>query len=480
MRLQKLLPLSGRLDLQAKISLVLLAVIVPTFVVVTIAENKLMKPIMAEQMKQMGITSATTLTTEIATEKLLGKPNSSTLIEGRLQELLYLQPSVRRMEVFTRENEVAMPKLIASSVEAEPGETIQIPPLVDAVSAEIKSGELGGHDWEIYVPIFQKHKDPKAPKKLLGVVRVLVSLNLVGKMINSLWETTATAAAVSVVLLILALSYFLRKTIANDRLLKRAETQNLQLTEQLHETERQLMNTEKLAVMGQLTASFAHEIGTPLSAIGGHLQLVKEEVTHSIGLADGLDERLGIIDGQLSKIEQIVKSFLQSTAKPTSQRQLVDPNAIVDQTLRIVRPRTDAMMVEVRRQFDRNMGPIRIVPVDLEQMLLNLVNNSLDSLRAKAENRESIKRVLELTTSVLQVNAKAWAVISIYDTGEGIPKTDLIKVFKAFYTTKRPGEGTGLGLTICSDLAKKYGGILEVDSKEGVWTQVTIKLPYQG
>ena len=469
------MPLRGRLDLQAKVSLVLLGVIVPTFVLVTVAENKLMKPLMAEQMKQVGITSGTTLATEIATEKLLGRPNTNALIEGRLQELLYSQPSVRRMEVFTRENEVATPRLIASSVEAEPGETIQIPPLVDAISAEIKTGELGGHDWEINVPIFQKHKDPKAPKKLLGIVRVLVSLNLVGKMISSLWQTTATAAAVSVVLLIFALSYFLRKTIANDRLLKRAETQNLQLTEQLHETERQLMNTEKLAVMGQLTASFAHEIGTPLSAIGGHLQLVKEEVAHT----ESVDERLGIIDGQLSKIEQIVKGFLQSTAKPPSQRQLVDPNAIVDQTLRIVRPRTDAMLVEVRRQFDRKMGPIRIVPVDLEQMLLNLVNNSLDSLRAKSEVRDGIKRVLELTTSVRQESSKTWAVISIYDTGEGIPKADLAKVFKPFFTTKRPGEGTGLGLTICSDLAKKYNGILEVDSKEGVWTQVTIKLPYQ-
>jgi signal transduction histidine kinase len=273
--------------------------------------------------------------------------------------------------------------------------------------------------------------------------------------------------------LIVGLWYFLRKTIQNDRKLRQAETQNLQLTEQLHETQRQLMTTEKLAVMGQLTASFAHEIGTPLTAIGGHLALLKDELPNE---SKSQLERVDVIDGQLQKIADIVKSFLQNTAKPPSQRQLVDLNQIADKTLRIVKPRTDALGVEVKRSYDRNMGPIRVVPLDLEQILLNLMNNSLDSIRSKGEKSRAI---LEVGTDISVKNGKQWAEIFVYDTGEGIKKADLGKVLKPFFTTKPPGEGTGLGLAICQQLAHKYGGHLEIDSKESHWTRVMIRLPFQ-
>ena len=106
--------------------------------------------------------------------------------------------------------------------------------------------------------------------------------------------------------------------------------------------------------MGQLTASFAHEIGTPLTAIGGHLQLLKDELPEQ---NKSSLERFDVIDGQLQKIAGIVKSFLQSTAKPSSQTQLVDLNQIADKTLRIVKPRVDALGVEVKRSYDRDYGP---------------------------------------------------------------------------------------------------------------------------
>src|SRR6185312_8711593 len=180
-------------------------------------------------------------------------------------------------------------------------------------------------------------------------VHVVISTKLVGRFAKTLWKTTVMAAVFSMFALILGLGYFLRKTIQNDRKLRKAESQNLQLTAQLHETERQLMNTEKFAVMGQLTASFAHEIGTPLTAIGGHLQLLTDELSPKVDLSEAPKqmERVEIINGQLQKIEGIVKSFLQSTAKPPSQRQLVDLSQIADKTLRIVKPRMDNLGIEV-------------------------------------------------------------------------------------------------------------------------------------
>ncbi len=364
---------------------------------------------------------------------------------------------------------------VASTVEEPPGTAPLTIPWVETTSAEYFVNELDEPGWKIFVPIVRKTKDPKSTRRILGIVHVDVSLKLVAVMVGILWTTTALAAAISMVLLFLVLSYFLRKTISNDRRLRVAEDQNLQLSAQLHETERQLMNTEKLAAMGQLTASFAHEVGTPLNAIGGHLQLLKEEVQAT----PRLSERFEIVEGQLNKIEKIVKGFLQSTAKPVSQKQLVDPMHVIEQTLRIVRPRTETLDVEVRRDFNRSMGPIRIVPLDLEQMLLNLVNNSLDSMKYKAERNPKDQKILELSTRVTEIAGREWAVIAVFDTGEGIGKADLAKVLKPFYTTKRPGEGTGLGLTICQELAHKYGGVLEVDSKQAQWTRVTIRLPYQ-
>jgi signal transduction histidine kinase len=470
--------LRRHLDLQAKVSIVLVAVILPTFLIVTVAENKITQPILEDEIRQVGITSGKTLATEIVSARLLQMPNPTPAIEARLQEILYSQPNIVRIDVVAKDSVTGNVKTVASNIEEDPNGPPAIYGIVESVTSEYKV-EDAGPMWEINVPIEHRSRDPRGPRRLVGTVHLVISMKLVDSLLGTLWKTTATAAAFSVVALLVALSYFLRKTLANDRKLRQAETQNLELTEQLHEAQRNLMNTEKLAVMGQLTASFAHEIGTPLNAIGGHLQLLQEEMRgpHPSG---GHGERLDIINSQLGKIAEIVKGFLQSTAKPTSQRQLVDLNGLTDKTLGIARPRIEALGVEVRRDLDRNMGPLRVVPLELEQILLNLVNNSLDSLRAKAEMREGKRMTLEITTQVAEVEGRQWARVSVYDTGEGIRKVDLKNIFKPFFTTKRPGEGTGLGLTICQQLAHKYGGRLEIDSKEGSWTRVTLLLPYQG
>jgi signal transduction histidine kinase len=472
-----MLGLGKRLDLQAKVILVLVAVILPTFLIVTFAENKLTQPILEDEIRQVGVTSGKTLAAEIVSSRLLQLPNPGHAIEDRMQEILYSQPNIVRIDVVSKDAVTGLVKTLASNIEEDPGSPQPVFGLVEAVTSEYRMDDNGSNSWEISVPIEQRARVAGKPRKLLGTVHLVISAKVVESIMGTLWRTTFTAAAFSVVCLIVVLSYFLRKTIANDRLLREAETQNVQLTEQLHETQRQLMNTEKLAVMGQLTASFAHEIGTPLNAISGHLQLLQEELESDLR-GEGR-ERLGIINGQVGKIEQIVKGFLQSTAKPTSQRQLVDVNRLVDKTIGIVRPRIEALHVDVRRSLDHDLGPVRAVPLDLEQILLNLVNNSLDSLRSKAETRDRSRLQLEVSTSLSDMGGKQWAQVEVYDTGEGIRKADLKSIFKPFFTTKRPGEGTGLGLTICQQLAHKHGGVLEIDSKEGNWTRVTLRVPYQ-
>jgi two-component system NtrC family sensor kinase len=236
------------------------------------------------------------------------------------------------------------------------------------------------------------------------------------------------------------------------------------------------MTKEKLAVMGQLTANFAHEIGTPLNAIGGHLQLLQEEITSSKDARS--KERLQIISGELHRIENIVKGFLQTTAKPDSQRQLVDLNLLVEKSLSIVSPRLDNLGVHVKTDLNRKLGPMRVVPTDLEQIFLNLLNNSADSLSVKRKQAEKAALSLKITTDTKREDGKEWIELSVYDTGVGIKKGDLKNITKPFFTTKRPGEGTGLGLTICNQLASKYGGVLDIDSKDGAWAEVKIRFPY--
>ncbi len=351
--------------------------------------------------------------------------------------------------------------------------------MVEKVESALERDEDGQGYWDIRYPIEVRMRDPKAPRRNLGTVRVLVSTKLVTQIGDSLWKITTTAAAFSFSILFLTLTFFLRKTLLNERLLRKVESKNLELAEKLHEAERQLMNSEKLAVMGQLTASFAHEIGTPLGSIQGHLQLLREGVLEESpkNFDARFSERFSILGGQVSKIGEIVKSFLQSTAKPASQRQLVELNRIADQTLGIVRPRLETLGVDITREYDRTMGPLRVVPVDLEQILLNLVNNSLDSISGK-ERQKTHRSQIQISTGVTQEGSKQWATVSVYDTGAGIRRIDLPNVLKPFFTTKRPGEGTGLGLTICQEIAKKYGGRLDLDTREGAWTRVTLLLPY--
>jgi len=468
---------TAKLDIKSKIVLVLVAVILPTYLIVTVIQNKLTHPLLEQDLRQLGISTGEALAAQIVSNRLLQAVNPSQEIERDILNRLYYQPSVIRMDVFVGDASGVL-KLIASSVEDDPNVAPPSVTWTDQAVSEYVSSEEGVPNWKIIIPIKQATKSKKTPAKILGVVHLLVSTRSVDRVLGTFWKVTGLAAAVNVVLLIFILNYFLKKTIVNEKLLRQAENQNLQLSEQLHEAQRHMMNVEKLAVMGELTANFAHEIGTPLNAIGGHLQLLKEEITDSSTPHPRRVDRFDIISGELLRIEQIVKGFLQTTSKPMSQKQLSDLNSLVDKTIGIMRPRLDRNGVDYRASLDRTMGPIRVVPTDIEQILLNLTNNALDSLQSK-KGQGGDRLSLEITSHTRREGAEEWAEICISDTGTGIKKADLKNVMKPFFTTKRPGEGTGLGLTICHQLASKYGGVLEISSKEGAWTKVKLKIPYQ-
>ena len=462
-----------KLDLRAKISLALIAVLLPVFTLLGFSAHLIIRPALLREIEQIGISAGKTLASEIIAQRLLQKSERERLIESRVREFLYLQPNIRRIEVFAKDPATGRNILVASSIEEDPAEVKFEAPDVTTILTELQEDPNNPErGWEVWVPI-QSDPVKGVEAKSLGAVRVVVSINLVSRLARLSSNVSMGGGAIGLILLFFLLNGALRATIENDRKLREAERENLVLSEQLHEVERNLLNLEKFAVLGQLTATFAHEIGTPLNAIGGHLALLKEEASQKH--PQELD-RIGIIEGQVAKIEGIVRGFLQTTSKPASQKQLVDPHQIVEKTLSIVRPRVESLGVQIDRDFDRSLGPIRIVPVDFEQILLNLVNNSLDSIRLKAGAKD---RRLQLSTRRKKIGTLEGIEVRLRDTGEGIEAGDLERVFQPFFTTKGPGEGTGLGLSICRDLVRKYGGHLGIDSRRGEWTEVVLDLPYR-
>jgi signal transduction histidine kinase len=456
----------SRLDLQVKVVLVLVLVIAPTYLFVSLLVSQIALPVIEEEMRVLGVHAARSLSDEVLTEHLLST-GKETELEAKLRDIFSMQPSVVQVDAFRR-NEKGVIELAAST--EDPTLAVRPPEeaLPDHVLSFRKTFDDGVAYWEIWAPVIRG-------KKSLGVVRVEVSLQNEAGLERAVQKIMLLAGLANIVLLLAALSYFLRKTITNDRLLRAAESQNVELSKQLREAERQVMMKEKLAVMGQLTAQFAHEIGTPLNAMGGHLQLLHEDLKRGDA---GYENRIGIISDQLDKIEQIVKGFLHSTTKPPSQYQLFDVNQVLEKTLGIVSPRIETLGVRLEKSIDRKLGPVRAVPLDIEQILLNLLNNSLDSIQAKQRENPQASSKLEVFSRMKKEGLEEWLELGVLDSGEGIAKADLQNVFKPFFTTKAVGEGTGLGLTICQEIARKYRGKLEIESKEGAWTRVTLQLPY--
>jgi hypothetical protein len=190
-----------KLSLQAKISLVLVAVIVPTFVIVTLAENKLTLPILSEEIRQIGIHSGKTLAARVESGRLLSLPSPTPAIEGVVQEVLFAQPDLVRLDVLVRDPSTGGIRMIASNIEDDPGAPLPVVSLIDTVLSEFRTDEVGNGFWDIFVPIEHQGRDVRGAKRLLGMVHVVVSTSLVARLTETLWRTQATAAGLSVIIL---------------------------------------------------------------------------------------------------------------------------------------------------------------------------------------------------------------------------------------------------------------------------------------
>jgi len=226
----------------------------------------------------------------------------------------------------------------------------------------------------------------------------------------------------------------------------------------LFETQQRLAYSERLAAVGQVAAELAHEIGTPLNAISGHLQLL----ARSHPDAD-TQRRLDIVNTQIAFIVQSVHGLLERTRRKPLSLRPVDLNALVGESLRLVAPTLDSHRVEVSVTLDEGLPRVAADDESLRQVFLNLVNNSIDAMPGGGR--------LEIMTRVAPGTGAAEIIFR--DTGTGIAPDAAERIFEPMWTTKP--SGSGLGLAIARQVVNEHGGRIECDSRleQGVEFRLT-------
>ncbi|MBV6442834.1 MAG: GHKL domain-containing protein [Haliscomenobacteraceae bacterium CHB4] len=257
----------------------------------------------------------------------------------------------------------------------------------------------------------------------------------------------------------------------------------------------QLVQSEKMASLGELTAGIAHEIQNPLNFVNNFSEL-SVELAHELveeiekpepdkdlvkDLVKDLSQNQEKISHHGKRAASIVTGMLQHARTSTGAKEPTDLNALADEYLRLayhgLRAKDKSFNAKMVTDFDPAIGKIEVVPQDLGRVLLNLINNAFYAVNQKKRSLAE-SDTYEPTVAVSTQRANRQIVIKVKDNGTGMPDGVKAKIFQPFFTTKPTGQGTGLGLSLAYDIVTKgHGGTLEVESKEGEGTTFVIKLP---
>lgn len=258
---------------------------------------------------------------------------------------------------------------------------------------------------------------------------------------------------------------------------------------ELKSTQSQLIQSEKMASLGELAAGIAHEIQNPLNFVNNFSDLnrellgeMKEEISsghyeEAKEIADGVIQNEEKISHHGKRADGIVKGILQHSRGGSGIRENTKINMLVDEYLKLayhgLRAREDRLEIELETDYDAHAGEIEVIPQDIGRVLINLFNNAFYSMNERAKLQQDHIPVLRVSTA----RAGQKIFISIEDNGTGIPQHIIEKMFQPFFTTKPTGQGTGLGLSLSYDIIKAYGGQIKVESKEGKGSKFIIGLP---
>ena len=324
---------------------------------------------------------------------------------------------------------------------------------------------------------------------IVGMFCLIIILFFKGKVLNPLFEITTLTAKVSrgdfssrvrvrshdeIGKLAEAFNSMLEEL---QKYKEKVEQLNLKLkdkvdrvTEELEKKQAQLLESEKLASLGVLSSGIAHQINNPLGIILGNTQMLLRKLEQdSSGLKpEDIQELLTAVEENAKRCSRIVDSLLQFGRRKTPQFQRIDIAEVLNRALEFTNSHLSEKDIEVVKDFSSSFYSLAD-PVQLEQVFINIIINSEQSLEKSGQIR--------IKSDIKDYDSRKFIFITFHDNGRGISDDNLSKIFDPFFSTKEPGQGSGLGLSISYGIIKSHGGDIEISSKLGEGTTVVVKLP---
>jgi signal transduction histidine kinase len=269
--------------------------------------------------------------------------------------------------------------------------------------------------------------------------------------------------------------------------------------EQLQSTQSQLVQAEKMASLGELTAGIAHEIQNPLNFVNNFSEVSTELVDEMKSeikkgnyaevnvIADDVKQNLEKINHHGTRAAGIVKGMLQHSRSSSGVKEPTDINALADEYVRLayhgLRAKDKDFNSTMKTDFDESIGKINIIPQDIGRVILNLITNAFYAVNEKKQQLgDGYEPMVTVSTRRASDNSPIWQsgnsiIVSVADNGFGIPEANRNKIFQPFFTTKPTGQGTGLGLSLSYDIVKAHGGELKLETMNGEGSRFIIQLP---
>ena len=239
-----------------------------------------------------------------------------------------------------------------------------------------------------------------------------------------------------------------------------------QTAEEQQQLQEQLVQSSKLAAIGELAANIAHEINNPLTGVLGHTVLL----SRSLPEEDPSVENLHIIENETMRARDIVRNLLDFSRQESLSMKKASIKKIMDDTLTLLRKQAELANVEIRHRYEEDIPAVHVDVNQMKQIFVNILNNAIHAMQAGGLLTIGIK-------AVKPDGRRPWVEVSFSDTGKGIPPEMMARVFDPFFTSKDPGEGTGLGLSISRRIVEEHGGSIDVVSEVGKGSTFTVKLP---
>jgi signal transduction histidine kinase len=442
---------------------------------------------------------------------------SGALLDQQIARILAVRPNAQQIDVLAFEGE-SRTRLVASSHAA-----VRLP-FTRREAAEVRRGRVLSHlvteprsrSWEVMAPIalegqvagavaarfsLDRADAMRARIALWALALTAVSIAVMGALMSAAIETvvnrplrrfldtierirggdTQATVAVSSDDELGVLGRHFNETMTrvaafNDELqarvpeataeLDRRYQQVQRLNETLFRMQRSLSHAERLALAGRMMAEVAHEVGTPLHSIAGHLELLRRDLPPAPA-ADGLGRRLTIVETQLRRVSEIISRLLDLTRRDPGTPEPVDLNRLVRETADLVRPALVDARLTLQFTEDAGLPRVQGVATQLQQVALNLLTNAIDASPPGA--------AIGVTTRTRLQGSEVE--VAVRDAGPGIPPEEVKRIFDPFFSTKAPGKGTGLGLFIATQIVQDHRGRLEVDSAPGAGSTFRLVLP---